>query len=633
MTILQDILAALNWQVRVNENFSAVSPAALFSKKHSTTTGLTLGYYGGVLDGVSYADGTHLLTASTTRYVVAARATGVVSSSTGTANWNDTTNYLRMGVAVVGASTITTWTDWRQAYGASGGGGGSVAGADKQIQYNASGAFGAEAGFEYDYSANTLSVPNATFSGLALTAASATGGAGLRLPHGAAPTSPTNGDVWTTTAGIYARINGATVGPFGAGGGMSNPLTTTGDIIYSSSGTTAARLGIGSANQILTVVGGVPTWQNAASGFTNPMTTAGDIITGGSGGAAQRLAAGTNGYVLTMVSGSPAWAAASGGSGLTNFTEAVNTSAPNTTVPVVSLTATNAATNVDVALRPKGAGALTAHVADATATGGAKRGTFAVDWQTNRAASAQAATGNVSTLSGGRENTASGLYSTVSGGYGNTASTTSSTVAGGETNTAGGQWSIVAGGNANSANGQTSAIVGGSSNTATGGGSFIGGGSNATDRGLSSGTIQASGQFAASGDAQSTRVVHRMATGNATPTPMSSSGSAPASTTVLVMPNASAYTFVARVVARANASGDCATFEIKGAIKRGANAAATAVVGTVSSTSLGADAGASAWSATAVADTSLGALTIQVTGAAATTIKWVASIWTTEVVG
>jgi hypothetical protein len=52
-----------------------------------------------------------------------------------------------------------------------------------------------------------------TAAGLVLTAASATGGAGLRLPHGAAPTSPTNGDIWTTTAGLYVRINGATVGP------------------------------------------------------------------------------------------------------------------------------------------------------------------------------------------------------------------------------------------------------------------------------------------------------------------------------------------------------------------------------------------------------------------------------------
>ncbi len=54
---------------------------------------------------------------------------------------------------------------------------------------------------------------NATFTGTAITAASATGKAGLRLPHGAAPTAPVNGDIWTTTAGLYVRINGATVGP------------------------------------------------------------------------------------------------------------------------------------------------------------------------------------------------------------------------------------------------------------------------------------------------------------------------------------------------------------------------------------------------------------------------------------
>lgn len=35
----------------------------------------------------------------------------------------------------------------------------------------------------------------------------------LRIPHGAAPTSPVNGDMWTTTAGLFVRINGATVGP------------------------------------------------------------------------------------------------------------------------------------------------------------------------------------------------------------------------------------------------------------------------------------------------------------------------------------------------------------------------------------------------------------------------------------
>jgi hypothetical protein len=47
---------------------------------------------------------------------------------------------------------------------------------------------------------------------------------------------------------------------------MTNPMTTTGDTIYSSSGSTPARLGIGSTGQILTVAGGVPTWAAPPSG-------------------------------------------------------------------------------------------------------------------------------------------------------------------------------------------------------------------------------------------------------------------------------------------------------------------------------------------------------------------------------
>ncbi|MCX5066655.1 SGNH/GDSL hydrolase family protein [Micromonospora lupini] len=43
--------------------------------------------------------------------------------------------------------------------------------------------------------------------------ASTTTRAPLNIPHGAAPTSPVDGDMWTTTAGLFVRINGATVGP------------------------------------------------------------------------------------------------------------------------------------------------------------------------------------------------------------------------------------------------------------------------------------------------------------------------------------------------------------------------------------------------------------------------------------
>ncbi len=37
--------------------------------------------------------------------------------------------------------------------------------------------------------------------------------ASLNLPHGTAPTSPMDGDMWTTTAGLFCRINGSTIGP------------------------------------------------------------------------------------------------------------------------------------------------------------------------------------------------------------------------------------------------------------------------------------------------------------------------------------------------------------------------------------------------------------------------------------
>jgi hypothetical protein len=43
-------------------------------------------------------------------------------------------------------------------------------------------------------------------------------------------------------------------------------MTTTGDMLYEASPTTAARLAIGSTGQILTVSGGIPTWATPASG-------------------------------------------------------------------------------------------------------------------------------------------------------------------------------------------------------------------------------------------------------------------------------------------------------------------------------------------------------------------------------
>jgi len=77
--------------------------------------------------------------------------------------------------------------------------------------------------------------------------------ASIRLPHGTAPTSPTNGDMWTTTAGLYVRINGATVGPLGSGGGGGGTVTSiaTGTGLTGGPITTSGTISIDQGAQIV----------------------------------------------------------------------------------------------------------------------------------------------------------------------------------------------------------------------------------------------------------------------------------------------------------------------------------------------------------------------------------------------
>jgi hypothetical protein len=153
----------------------------------------------------------------------------------------------------------------------------------------------------------------------------------------------------------------------------------------------------------------------AANGSTNGYLTSTDWTTfNGKQNAITLTTTGTSG-AATLVGSTlnvPQYAG-----GLTYFTEAQNTSAPNATVPVDSLTAVSAATTADFALIPKGNGALLVKIPDNAGTGGNKRGQFAVDLQLATDFATRVASGNYSTIIGGQGNTASGTYSLASGGY------------------------------------------------------------------------------------------------------------------------------------------------------------------------------------------------------------------------
>lgn len=102
-----------NQTEKANALFDACAPVAIYGKKYATTTGLTLGYHGGKIpiNGVvtTIFDGTIALTASSTNYIEANPLTGAVTKSV-TAY---TTGYWRIGRAVTGTASITTWHDDR----------------------------------------------------------------------------------------------------------------------------------------------------------------------------------------------------------------------------------------------------------------------------------------------------------------------------------------------------------------------------------------------------------------------------------------------------------------------------------------------------------------------------------------
>jgi hypothetical protein len=338
----------------------------------------------------------------------------------------------------------------------------------------------------------------------------------------------------------------------------------------------------------------------------------------------------------------------------------------NSTTPVIEIKGDAiSATNADIALVAKGTGATLAQVPDGTAAGGNKRGTGATDWQKVRSDRTYVASGVNSVIGGGTENQASGQDSTVSGGRFNVASATRtavgggefntasspysfvggglnnvaststySTVCGGNYNTAGGTSAFVGGGISNFSSGFASVICGGTDNLATGNRSSIVGGVRGTARSIDGYTVFPAHNGAINttnnGISQAALLVVARQTTDATATVLTSTNSAASTTNQVILPNNSAYSFSGEVVAGVTGGGNTAAWNFKGAIKRGANAASTAVVGTVVLDRIAYDTGATAWTVAVTADTTNGGIKVEVAGAAATTIRWVCKINTTE---
>lgn len=188
---------------------------AYIGGRDSTSTLLSWKYLGGRINGIDVANGTLTLTASTTNYVVMKKSDGVVSVSTATTNWNDSTNYWRLYSIVTNGTTWTSYNDERS---------------------SSQGVFG--------LAVVAMVNPMTTAEDLIKGGVS---GAPTRLAVGS------NTHVLTVTGGVVGWAAPVT--------GFANPMTTAGDLITGGASGTPGRMAI-SANDgdILSVVSGALAW-------------------------------------------------------------------------------------------------------------------------------------------------------------------------------------------------------------------------------------------------------------------------------------------------------------------------------------------------------------------------------------
>ena len=274
------------------------------------------------------------------------------------------------------------------------------------------------------------------------------------------------------------------------------------------------------------------------------------------------------------------------------------------TAPNVALKVDDGSTaNIAAVITPKGTGAfIVGAKPDGTSTGGAARGSRAVDLQLYRTTAAQVASG-ANAMVWGSENTASGAGSTAGG--------LNSTASGGSSSTALGYYVTSSGGYGSLATGYGS-VASGFASVSSGDGAI------SDKRGQWS---ISGGRPSGTGQNQTSIATVLNSTASTTPTVLFLDGSSAR----LTVPNDAFWTFTIMVSGTtATATAQRYAYKLEGCIGKGTTSASTSMPVAVTQTVIYEhDAGADV---TATADTTNGSLSITVTAANATATRWSASV-------